>query len=409
MERNAGYINHNYRIFTMQKILFITNRNVLTTSGELRLIKNRAESLYNDYNIPTDFIVFGSKKRINSPKRELIHAGGDTEIIPFSFRNTMSYVIGKGEAYKKIENALTKNKYAAVVLSGIGMACITRRIKALGIPVYIDLHGAMEDSLELSRSKGFVGKIKYTSLFYIDKFVSKKYIKKANGCLAVTKALQEYATKRFSLSENVSFHVVPCAIKASDSFHLERNTFRKKYREKYNITGNELVFVYSGGVSPWQCVEETISLYKEIRKHLSKPSRMLLFSHNYEYLETLTRGSDRFIIDSYTPDELKKALCAADFAFMLRKNTPTNNVAFPNKFLEYVECGLQIITTPHVVEIYNQVTNFKIGIVINDLNDYATIVERSKSINAYSDAVVQEVLAHNSFKNCLLSFVNEIS
>ena len=392
----------------MTRILFITNRNVLTTSGELRLIKNRAESLYNDYNISSDFIIFGSKKRINSPKRESINAGGNTEIIPFSLINIISYITGIGEAYGIIGNALTKNKYAAVVLSGIGMACIISRIKALGIPVYIDLHGALEDSLELSRSKGLLGKIKYTSLYYIDKFFSTRFIKKSNGCLAVTKALQEYATKTFSLNKNISFHIVPCAIKASNSLHLERDAFRKKYRKKYNIADNELVFVYSGGISPWQCVEETVSMYKEISKNLSMPSRMLLFSHNYEYLEKLTNGDDQFIIDSYGPEELYKALCAADFAFLLRKDNLTNNVAFPNKFLEYVECRLVIITTPYVHEIYNQVINYKLGIVVNNLKDYATIVEKSKSTSSYSEATAQEVLAHNSFKNCLLSFVEEI-
>ena len=392
----------------MTRILFITNRNVLTTSGELRLIKNRAESLYNDYNISSDFIIFGSKKRINSPKRESINAGGNTEIIPFSLINIISYITGIGEAYGIIGNALTKNKYAAVVLSGIGMACIISRIKALGIPVYIDLHGALEDSLELSRSKGLLGKIKYTSLYYIDKFFSTRFIKKSNGCLAVTKALQEYATKTFSLNKNISFHIVPCAIKASNSLHLERDAFRKKYRKKYNIADNELVFVYSGGISPWQCVEETVSMYKEISKNLSMPSRMLLFSHNYEYLEKLTNGDDRFIIDSYGPEELYKALCAADFAFLLRKDNLTNNVAFPNKFLEYVECRLVIITTPYVHEIYNQVINYKLGIVVNNLKDYATIVEKSKSTSSYSETTAQEVLAHNSFKNCLLSFVEEI-
>ena len=63
------------------RILFITNRNILTTCGELRLIKNRAEKLYEAYGISTDIIALASPQRIRSDKKEKINANGDLQLI----------------------------------------------------------------------------------------------------------------------------------------------------------------------------------------------------------------------------------------------------------------------------------------------------------------------------------------
>ena len=60
----------------MKRLLMITSRNILTSCGELRLIKNRAEYLYKDYNVATDFITFGISSRLKSKRREKIEAGG---------------------------------------------------------------------------------------------------------------------------------------------------------------------------------------------------------------------------------------------------------------------------------------------------------------------------------------------
>ena len=77
----------------MKKILFLTNRNILTTSGEMRLVKNRAESLYNDYNVASDFIVVQKKERIFSKQREYINAGGNLYSIELSIKNLFILII----------------------------------------------------------------------------------------------------------------------------------------------------------------------------------------------------------------------------------------------------------------------------------------------------------------------------
>ncbi len=51
----------------MKKILFITSRNIISTCGELRLIKNRANVLKEAYGYTTDFIAYRITVKHNLP------------------------------------------------------------------------------------------------------------------------------------------------------------------------------------------------------------------------------------------------------------------------------------------------------------------------------------------------------
>ena len=113
----------------MKRILFITNRNILTTSGELRLIKNRAEELYNSFDVATDFIAFQKPERINASKREAINAGGTTEVFPFA----PSKVLTTWKAYKKLKNDVKKRldsgEYGMVIFSSFLLVHLIKWIK----------------------------------------------------------------------------------------------------------------------------------------------------------------------------------------------------------------------------------------------------------------------------------------
>ena len=105
----------------MQKVLFVTNRNILTTSGELRLIKNRAEAIFDNYGIATDFIVLSNKERLQSDDKEIINAGGYCVAFEFSLINPLitlrSFIMVKNAIYER----LYKESYGAVILSGMVM------------------------------------------------------------------------------------------------------------------------------------------------------------------------------------------------------------------------------------------------------------------------------------------------
>lgn len=395
----------------MQKrVLFITNRNILTTCGELRLIKNRAEALYSQYGIPTDFIAISKLNRINASNKEKILAGGTITEVLQDPRKPWSLITADWTLRRLIKKIVCN--YSAVVFSGSGMPLYAKcaREGNQEALLYADVHGASEDIIELVKQANAIKKIEKHLIYQMDRRGLRGSTTYLDGYFAVTPALAEYIKKNFEPKENANFVIAPCATGAIEESYLDDYVdYRSSFRKKFGIKSGEKVFIYSGGVSSWQCIDETIQLYRAI-KNKTPNTRMLIFSHSIDFVQKLIKDDD-IQVYSFTPDELKKALCAGDFAFLLRKDCITNNVAFPNKFLEYVLSGMNIITTPYVFEIANQVKMNNIG-MLYEMNEDITPLLEYVSTARREDAEWKrrmDVLKYNSFKLRLKPFVEALN
>lgn len=397
----------------MKKILFVTDKNVLTTSGELRLIKNRAEILYSRYGIKTDFLAFQKKNRINSSSREMINAGGEMAVIPYSMKNPIKSVFDFLFLKKLVCNQAENNEYDAIVFSGLGMSRFAKTVKRHSdIFTIIDMHGSQEDIIETAKNASLRRKVFLRLLYTFEVDSLRRNFQYMDGCFAVTVALEKYIRKNYAVKDRIEFYHVPCATlnmcPTEDDYFINRIT----YRDKYNIDKDEIVFIYSGGVSSWQCVGETISLFRQISKQLDCKARLLIFSHNIDAIRKLLNDEDKNIItDSYSAEELQKALNAGDFAFMLRHDCVTNNVAFPNKFLEYIQSGMKIIATPYVHDIASQIKQYDVGYLYNfdnDLTDIITYIQSEKSSKPDFEKR-NNILKYNSFNERLKKLASRLN
>lgn len=395
----------------MGKILFVTNRNILTTSGELRLIKNRAEALYTEYGVVSDFVVLQKRDRIVSEKREAIEAGGELVAFELSIKKPYKSVKHYFDMKKYVLKTLMHGGYDAVILSGPGMVNLAKRVKKnLKVRVIIDIHGSSEDILALTSKKGLLSKMKSKVVYFIDSKSLKKNLCYADGCFVVTRDLEAYVKSNFNPTTECQYYVAPCATSVTtvdlDMYRINR----ENYRKKYNVD-DEVVFIYSGGVSSWQCIEETLQLFRKIRDSAKFKCRLLMFSHNTEFIREMVGDDESVTVDSYSPDELAKALTAGDYAFLLRTDCITNNVAFPNKYLEYVLSGMKIIATPYIYEVARQIARHEIGFLYNmngEIGELFSYLSRSyKSESNWKER--EKVLFENSFKERLSSFVKELS
>jgi len=389
----------------MEKVLFITNRNALTTCGALRLIKNRAEALFNDYGIATDFIIFQKASRINSPSREFINAGGDSYVVGYS---KSSYL----KSLKILKNTITEKisgtDYKAIFISQVALFIDVKEIKKQTTsPILMDFHGAPND---------VYGSVKKTSII---KYISRRlltiyymgclryYFKNVDGCLVVSNGLEDYFRKKFNPKENFLFFRVPCSLSTElDKFNYLK--YREDYRKDFGADENDIVFVYSGGIEPWQCVAETMSLYKKIEAAFGHRTKLCVFSYEIDKARELA-GDDCYIFRSYKSEELEKALCACDYAFLLRKDITTNHVAFPNKFLEYIKSYLRVIATPYVYDVSEQIKRDDLGVIV-EMEDDAKVVEyvQKTQLEKITPETVSEVIQRNSFKETLKRVVRFI-
>lgn len=397
----------------MKKILFLTNRNILTTSGELRLIKNRAEELFCKYNIATDFVALQKPSRINAEKKEVINAGGGVITYPLMISKPLMTIKSYKEIKQETCRRILSGDYNMVVISSFVLAPLAKTIRkwSPNMPIVMDLHGAAEDSLELAKAANWKKKIYFHTIYNLISHVYKKYYRYASGSMVVTEALENYVKKNYTIPLDFHFYRIPCATSTNVVKKDDYLSNRERYRAKYNIEEDEIVFIYSGGVSAWQCVEETISLYKDLKKRLNRKTRMLVFSHNIEQIKAIAGNDTSIQTDSYKADELAKALCAGDYAFLLRKDCVTNNVAFPNKFLEYVQSGMRIITTPFVHEIYKQTIDENLGEIYHmdgNIEQFLSSINGYQPGTNFNEERIGKVLRYNSFAERLPQLVADI-
>lgn len=334
----------------MGKILFITSRNILSTCGELRLIKNRTKVLKEEYGYKSDFIAYRIRK---GKKNEDI--GGELKLYKNPFDRKKLVVT--------VKKLISSREYSCVILSRCDVYFLIPIIKKIdkNCKAILDIHGTIEEFVEFK-----YGDIKEKLIFGLyykySKYVEKKYLSLADGLLAVSHPLAE-SYQKLSKHKKLKSFIVPCAITVSLSYEEYLN-YRNKNRDRYGLADTDKVFIYSGGDSPWQCVDETVNLFQRIRKKMGSSYKLLLFSGSKDLLRQYA-NKDGVIVDSLVPDKVTEILCAGDFGVMLRGNYVTNNVAFPNKFLEYIVSGLRVISTPYVYDVEAYIEKYNVGEILD--------------------------------------------
>jgi len=382
------------------KVLLITSRNVYGTSGELRLIKNRTETLLHSYGVETDILLFKRDRVLKHPQEIFDYASFEGVFYnwynhPFKFCGFLSL----------IKKRLNENQYDAVVVSGgFLLFNMVKRIKKLSpnTKIIVDIHGTIEELKEFPGENTFQKFIR--KFFYkTTKHFQRKSFPLTDGFFVVSNALKEHIKEGAPGLKDKFYFIIPCGIKETEIDYNESLKNRTIYREKYNIADDEILFIYSGGVSPWQCIEESVSLFKHFSEGTNKKCKMLILSGNLNYI--IKFRCENIITDSYSGDEVRKVLCAGDYAFLLRGDFMTNHVAYPNKFLEYVSSGMKIIATENVDDVAMQIRDYSVGVIVH-FEDKLSNVLSADSERYLSDIKERNaLLLATSFETTLKPFV----
>lgn len=268
--------------------------------------------------------------------------------------------------------------------------------------VVADIHGTENELIEFNPSN-LVKRTMRHAFYYYGNHVGKKYLPMFDGYLCVSHALRAHVMEKYGVT-NDRFFIVPCAINFKGINVQMAWANRKEIRKKYGISDDEIVFIYSGGTSPWQCIDESVELYQKLKMQFDgRKTRICLFSGDLQTLEKYK--ADDVVIDSLPPSLVSKTLNMGDYAFMLRGDFVTNNVAYPNKFLEYIAGGLNVIATPYVYDVRNQIKEYGIGEIIDF--DGSGVEQIKSSFHEYmSDVDKREQLLNSTcFANTLKPLV----
>lgn len=196
-----------------------------------------------------------------------------------------------------------------------------------------------EESAYINRSKLIV-KVK--------SFIERFTLRYASFCIFVSKEMQRHYENKYSLQfDTHSTYIMPCF----NEIKLHEDAFDKK-----DIS---MSFVYCGGLGPWQCLEETIDLYKQLALILKRKTSFRIYTNDVDGVNIiLAKKGMHEIICKYLPkEELEKEISSAHFGFVLRKDDIVNNVATPTKFSTYLSYGIIPIFSDSICD-FKENTNF---------------------------------------------------
>ena len=212
--------------------------------------------------------------------------------------------------------------------------------------------------------------------------LEKLTVRKAAHVWAVSKEMIRHLEVKYRVRLSKKASVLPCyntAIRKSSFF------YEKKYESN--------VFVYAGGLTPWQCFDETVGIYREIEKKHDNVS-LLLLVRDKERAEQIAKekGVRNYSIDYVSPDELNERLAGAKFGFIIRKDDPVNHVATPTKISSYLSNGIVPIFTSAIRD-FTALTRDKKYVLQYDAPSYSERLESMLSEKIDPNEIHKEYLA----------------
>lgn len=175
----------------------------------------------------------------------------------------------------------------------------------------------------------------------------KFYIKKLLECIAVRKSIF-----LFVVSQKMISH-----FRSQYRYTKENNLIMPCYNLKYDsqlvkmkgIRYKSPTFVYAGNLAAWQCVEETLIIFKKINGVYPEAKFTILTKDQAEAFRLIEKHSVKNVFVKYIPlGDLNDELSKYKYGFMIRKDIKVNNVSTPTKMNSYLACGVIPIFTDSI-------------------------------------------------------------
>lgn len=152
-------------------------------------------------------------------------------------------------------------------------------------------------------------------------------LKHADLILMVSNAMLSHYQQKYGYAKS-NYLIMPCF-----NQDLDEKCF---ILEKYQSPS----FVYAGSILKWQCIEETIVLFAQIKKQLPEASLTILTADQSEAKKLIEKYQIEAVIKYVSMSHLKEELSRYKYGFLLREDHLVNRVATPTKMNSYLAAGI---------------------------------------------------------------------
>ena len=174
-------------------------------------------------------------------------------------------------------------------------------------------------------------------------------------------------------------------------------------REDLNISENSILVVFSGSISKWHSYSKMISDFTKILNKNPRVNLLFLSKLNSHIALIKNKFAERVFVFWVDPKDVFPYLNIADYGYVVREDSITNQVASPVKVAEYLSCGLKVLISKNLGDYSEIIEKNDLGYIIRNDNtinlEKVNAFEKQKIISfyrsdlaLYSDKISQRYL-----------------
>lgn len=188
----------------------------------------------------------------------------------------------------------------------------------------------------------FKPSLKLSAKIWLHTVAERFCLKHTDMAMFVSHRMAEHYREKYGVEPRRSL-VMPCFNCALDEQLIRKNTQRYEFPS----------FVYAGNMAAWQCIDETLELFKQIKAEIPASTLTIYTGDKEQACRKLDEHGVEAAVEFKPLGELPAALAKHKYGFIVRDDIPVNNVATPTKMNSYMAAGL-IPVYSEVVDAYKE-------------------------------------------------------
>jgi len=195
-------------------------------------------------------------------------------------------------------------------------------------------------------------------LYRSTKWLERVLLRRAAAVITLTDANARSLRQSGLMPAHAPLLILPCAVDLERFICGGSDAFPR---------GGRPVLVYSGGIGPWYRPEAMAAFAAAARRITPDLKFLVLTRDDTRVLEEAAREhgipADAIEIRSAHPDEVASLLCTADVGLSFRTYGPSTEGVSPNKFGEYLACGLPVVSSRGIGDVDEITIRERVGAI----------------------------------------------
>jgi glycosyltransferase involved in cell wall biosynthesis len=202
--------------------------------------------------------------------------------------------------------------------------------------------------------------------FRITKWFERRAFRNADSVIVLTERIRDIlqSTSKELQASRAPVRVIPCCVDV-ERFGITED--RNGARKQLGISGGP-VLAYVGSLGTWYMGEEMVRVFKVLLRMCPQAMFLVLTQTPGEAIKVLESEDippESYVVRTLAPDEVPRALSAADLGIAFIKPCYSKISSSPTKIAEYLAASLPFITNRGIGDLDDLLMHNSVGILVD--------------------------------------------